>query len=223
MRFYSPFTTVVKAPAQLPRTSHMQRSIFRQCCHEDVKPARLVAGGPVRRLVPILEATIVPCRVIRCIVSVTANPQRHTFASTPSLRATRASCFSLPCQALPPSLAIAPATDPWVVWAVLASAGALGLWSEKTKIGHSLSGALVATLIGLLMSNVGVIPCDAPQYAVVNKMLLPLAIPMLLFSADLRRVFLDTGKLLGVFVVGSVATVLSTLAAFALLPLASLG
>ena len=46
--------------------------------------------------------------------------------------------------------------------------------------------ALVATLLGLLISNIGLIPCDAPQYAVVNKMLLPLAIPMLLFSADLR-------------------------------------
>jgi uncharacterized membrane protein len=46
--------------------------------------------------------------------------------------------------------------------------------------------ALVATLLGLLMSNLGLIPCDAPQYSAVNKMLLPLAIPMLLFSADLR-------------------------------------
>lgn len=44
----------------------------------------------------------------------------------------------------------------------------------------------MATLIGLALSNLGVIPCEAPEYAVVNKMLLPLAIPMLLFSADLR-------------------------------------
>jgi hypothetical protein len=50
----------------------------------------------------------------------------------------------------------------------------------------ALGRALVATLLGLLMSNLGLIPCDAPQYSVVNKMLLPLAIPMLLFSADLR-------------------------------------
>ena len=38
-----------------------------------------------------------------------------------------------------------------------------------------------------------------------------------------RRVFLDTGKLLGVFIVGSVATVAATVLAFKLLPLASLG
>jgi hypothetical protein len=38
-----------------------------------------------------------------------------------------------------------------------------------------------------------------------------------------RRVFFDTGKLLSVFMLGSVATILSTLAAFKLMPLASLG
>ena len=46
---------------------------------------------------------------------------------------------------------------------------------------------LVSTLAGLLMSNCGVIPSDAPSvYGVVNKFLLPLAVPLLLFSADLR-------------------------------------
>ena len=43
-------------------------------------------------------------------------------------------------------------------------------------------------MLGLLMSNLGVIPFEAPPYAMVNKTLLPLAIPMLLFSADLRFV-----------------------------------
>lgn len=45
---------------------------------------------------------------------------------------------------------------------------------------------LVATLLGLLLSNFGAIPSNAPQYGVVNKFLLPLAVPLLLFTADLR-------------------------------------
>jgi len=44
----------------------------------------------------------------------------------------------------------------------------------------------VATLLGLLLSNFGAIPSNAPQYGVVNKFLLPLAVPLLLFTADLR-------------------------------------
>lgn len=65
--------------------------------------------------------------------------------------------------------------------------------SEKTQIGKELSAALVATLIGLAFSNIGIMSCDAPQYSVVNTFLLPLAIPMLLLSANLRDVLSDTG------------------------------
>lgn len=102
-------------------------------------------------------------------------------------------------------------------------ASALGLWSEKTRVGKELSGALVATLIGLALSNLGVIPCDALEYDIVNKYLLPLAVPMLLLSADLRKVVRDTGRLLPVFLAGSVTTVLGTLAAISVFTLASLG
>ena len=51
---------------------------------------------------------------------------------------------------------------------------------------QELSGPLVSTLIGLAMSNVGIIPSTAPQYNTVNTLLLPLAVPLLLFSADIR-------------------------------------
>ena len=54
--------------------------------------------------------------------------------------------------------------------------------------GQSLSAPLVSTLLALACSNVGLIPVDAPAYSVVNKFLLPLTVPLLLFAADLRRV-----------------------------------
>ena len=60
-------------------------------------------------------------------------------------------------------------------------------------MGKELSGALVATLVGLALSNIGLIPCDAVEYGIVNQWLLPLAVPMLLLSADLRKVLKDTG------------------------------
>lgn len=115
------------------------------------------------------------------------------------------------------------ASTAWRVWAALTAAAALGFWSERTRIGKELSGPLVATLVGLLLSNFGLISSNAPQYGVVNKFLLPLAVPLLLFTADMRRVFMETGKLLMVFVVGSVATVVGTLAAAKVFPLSVLG
>lgn len=95
--------------------------------------------------------------------------------------------------------------------------------AEKTTIGRTLSGVFVATLCGLLLSNVGAIPYEAAAYGVVNSYLLPLAIPLLLFSSDLKRVVADTGMLLPVFITGSLATVLSTIVAISIVPLKALG
>lgn len=75
--------------------------------------------------------------------------------------------------------------------------------SERTKIGSALSGALVSTLIGLAASNLGVVSCESPAYSIVLEFLLPLAVPLLLFRADLRRVIKSTGTLLLAFLIGS--------------------
>lgn len=116
-----------------------------------------------------------------------------------------------------------PAIDTWGTWTVLLAAGAFGLWSEKTQWGSALSGALVSTLVGLAASNVGLVAADSPTYTIVNRFLLPLAVPLLLFAADMRRVLASTGRLLTVFCIGSVATILGTLAAMVVVPLRSLG
>lgn len=79
------------------------------------------------------------------------------------------------------------------IWAALAAAGCAGLWCEQTKWGKEMSGALLSTLFGLALSNLGVVPAEAPHvYGVVNSYFLPLAVPLLLFSADLRQALSPT-------------------------------
>ncbi|KAG4172672.1 hypothetical protein ERO13_A11G011700v2 [Gossypium hirsutum] len=95
--------------------------------------------------------------------------------------------------------------------------------SEKTKIGSMVSAALVSTLVGLAASNLGIIPFEAPAYSVYMRFLLPLAVPLLLFRADLRRVLRSTGTLLLAFLLGSVSTIIGTLVAFLMVPMRSLG
>ena len=94
---------------------------------------------------------------------------------------------------------------------------------KTTKLGAALSGPLVSTLAALALSNLGVLPTASPTYAVVTGFLLPLAVPLLLFGSDLRRVVRDTGRLLGAFTLGAVGTVGGTLVALALFPMAHLG
>lgn len=99
---------------------------------------------------------------------------------------------------------LVPASDHWGNWTFLVGTAAVGIWSEKsTAVGKALSGALVSVLVGLAASSVGVVAADAPAYRVVLDYLLPLAIPLLLFSADLRRVLRSTGDLLPAFLLGS--------------------
>lgn len=113
--------------------------------------------------------------------------------------------------------------DEWGNWTSLFAAAAFGIWSEKTEIGKTVSGAIVSILVCLAASNLGIISVNAPAYDLVLKFLLPLAIPLLLFRADLRRVISSTGTLLLPFLLGSVATTVGTVVAYLLVPMRSLG
>uniref|UniRef100_A0A0A9CLU3 Uncharacterized protein n=2 Tax=Arundo donax TaxID=35708 RepID=A0A0A9CLU3_ARUDO len=109
---------------------------------------------------------------------------------------------------------LVPASDHWGDWTFLLSTAAVGIWSEKsTAVGKALSGALVSVLVGLAASSAGVVSADAPACRVVLDYLLPLAIPLLLFGADLLKAFLH----------GSLATTIGTMVAFLLVPMRSLG
>ncbi|GAV76297.1 LOW QUALITY PROTEIN: DUF819 domain-containing protein, partial [Cephalotus follicularis] len=121
------------------------------------------------------------------------------------------------------NLSLISPNDQWGTWTALFVTGAFGLWSEKTKIGSTLTGALVSTLVGLAASNSGIISCEARAYSIVLEFLLPLAVPLLLFRADLRRVIQSTGKLLLAFLIGSVATTVGTVLAYLMVPMQSLG
>ncbi|KAA0042598.1 hypothetical protein IC582_022544 [Cucumis melo] len=115
------------------------------------------------------------------------------------------------------------ADDYWGTWTALFAIGTLGIWSEKTKIGSTVSAALVSTLVGLAASNFGIIPYEAMPYSIVMEFLLPLSVPLLLFRADIRHILRTTGTLLGVFLLGSVATIIGTVVAFLMVPMRSLG
>lgn len=110
-------------------------------------------------------------------------------------------------------------TDHWPLWAVLLAAAAFGLWAEGTKIGARLSGAVVAMGTTFALSNLGIIPVGAPAYDTVWSFFVPLAIPLLLFRADVRRIVRESGPTLIAFLAGAVGSVIGTIVAFHLIPL----
>lgn len=74
---------------------------------------------------------------------------------------------------------------------MLLCASTCGVAGEKTKLGGALSSPLITMGFALLACNLGLLPVASPVYDAVNKMLVPLAIPLLLLDADLRKVGLE--------------------------------
>lgn len=94
---------------------------------------------------------------------------------------------------------------------------------RRTMVGKALSAPLATMALALTVANLGVIPFVSPIYTMINKFLVPLAVPMLLFDSDLKRVWSDTGTLLLCFFVGAFSTIVGTLVAYPLFSLTSLG
>ncbi|KAI5559604.1 hypothetical protein BDE02_17G122900 [Populus trichocarpa] len=91
--------------------------------------------------------------------------------------------------------------------------------SEGTKIGSALSGASVSALLGLTASSLGIISFESPAYSILLEFLFPLTIPLLLFRADLRRVFTSTGIFLLAFLIGTVGKIVRTVLAYMMVPI----
>jgi len=94
---------------------------------------------------------------------------------------------------------------------------------KRTTIGKALSAPLATMAMALTIANLGLIPFTSTIYTFTNRILIPLAIPLLLFDSDLRRVITDTGTLLVAFIIGSLSTVISTILTYMILPLSFLG
>ncbi|XP_020110841.1 uncharacterized protein LOC109725856 isoform X1 [Ananas comosus] len=157
-------------------------------------------------------------------LSTSLRTSHSSFPSSPSKKHLRRPVIASAAFRLPTTAPLISPTDSWGTWTALFSAAAFGIWSErKTRWGSALSGALVSTLVGLAASSAGIVASDAPAYRVVLEYLLPLAVPLLLFNADLRRVIRSTGTLLLAFLLGSVATTIGTVVAYLLVPMRSLG
>ena len=77
---------------------------------------------------------------------------------------------------------------------------ALGFWIEATELGRKLSGVLIILFLAVVLSNVQLIPHSAPMYDIVGSFFVPVAIPMLLFRADLKHVITEIGPMLKAFI-----------------------
>lgn len=99
----------------------------------------------------------------------------------------------------------------WMLWGIVAFFVALSIYLEqKYTWASKMSGAILALIFALVLSNLGVIPTDAPVWDAVWGYVVPLAIPLLLLQCDIRKIGKSSGRMLIIFLIGSVGTMAGT-------------
>lgn len=113
---------------------------------------------------------------------------------------------------------IGPEQD-FAIWAVLIALAGFGFWCERFPWGRKYSGVMLLITAAIVLANLRIIPTAAPVYDVVWDTLVPIAIPLLLFDADLKRIVRESGPTLIAFVIGSATVVVGVIVGVALFDL----
>ncbi|OTA20889.1 membrane protein [Xenorhabdus beddingii] len=102
-----------------------------------------------------------------------------------------------------------------MLWAFIMITVAAAIMAEqRLKWAAKIPGSVIALIIAVLASNLNIIPTEAPVYDAIWGYILPLAIPLLLFKTNLQRILKESGRLLILFLISSVATMMGTILSF---------
>jgi uncharacterized membrane protein len=98
-------------------------------------------------------------------------------------------------------------TDPTAVFFLLATVVAIAIVLEaRTRLFRSLGSALVGILLGMLLSNTGVIPGESPAYEFLAGPAVSAGIILILLTVDVRSVAQAGPTMLGAFLIGGLGS-----------------
>ncbi|MCK5879885.1 MAG: DUF819 family protein [Holophagae bacterium] len=112
---------------------------------------------------------------------------------------------------------VSSANTPVLFSIVIAVSAFAFIVEQRTQIGKKLSGVVIAMFSMMLLANLKLVPGSAPSYDFVFHWVVPVAIPMFLFKANLVAIFRETGKTLVAFFIGGIGTIIGALMMFFLL------
>lgn len=113
--------------------------------------------------------------------------------------------------------------DIFALGTVLLGLAWFGFWADGNRLGKTTSGVLWVIMGGVALSNFGVVPFKAPVYDFIGGYLVPLAIPLLLYKADLRRILRESGPVIITFGIACAGTVIGAIAGFYLIDMGDIG
>ncbi len=106
----------------------------------------------------------------------------------------------------------------WMLWMVVSVCAAASIVLEQRyEWAARVTGALIALILAIVLANFGIIPMSCSVWDVVSNYAVPLAIPLLLFQCDMRKVGKNAGRLLIIFLISSVGTIIGAFVSYAAL------
>ncbi|QDR64152.1 DUF819 family protein [Mammaliicoccus sciuri] len=108
--------------------------------------------------------------------------------------------------------------ETWLLWAILVGIAAISIFLEQRyQFAAKLTGAIIALVGAMILSNLNIIPIESPVYDQVWEYVIPLAIPLLLFRSNIFKIWKESRRLLFIFLISSVGTVVGVGTGFLLL------
>lgn len=100
-------------------------------------------------------------------------------------------------------------TNPTAVFFLLATVVAVAVLLEiRTKVFRALGSALVGILLGMLLSNLGIIPGESPAYDFLGGPAVSAGIILILLTVDIKSVAKAGPKMLAAFTIGGLGSAL---------------
>jgi len=98
------------------------------------------------------------------------------------------------------------------IFAILCAIVALAIWLEQRYVWASkVTGCILVLLTTLVLANLRIIPESAPAYDFVGAYMVPMALPLLLFRANIKSIVKDSGRLIILFLIGALGTIVGAI------------
>ena len=109
--------------------------------------------------------------------------------------------------------------DTWSLLMVMCVAVAISIYLEQKYMWASkISGAIIALLFALVLSNLSIIPTACTLYDdIIWGFAVPMGIPLLMLQCNMKKIWKETGRIMIIFCIGSAGTVAGAFLAYALL------
>lgn len=109
--------------------------------------------------------------------------------------------------------------DVWALLFILMASVGLAIHLEQKYVWASkISGAIIALIIAVVLSNIGIIPTNCVLYDdIIWGYAVPLGIPLLLLQCNMKKIWKQTGRMLTIFIIGAVGTVVGAFISYGLL------